>query len=76
MVGMPEWLRAELRRGDRAQAAQVVIDHVSVDEDAARLREIIATRIECTLCGNPVVNGDCGTPHRAGSAQMIIRRMA
>lgn len=33
-------------------------------------------RIECTLCGRRIDNGDCGTPHRSGSAQMILRGMA
>lgn len=31
--------------------------------------------IVCSLCSREIIRGDCGTPHRLGSAQMMYKRM-
>lgn len=31
--------------------------------------------VVCTRCEREVVRGDCGTRHRAGSAQMMYKRV-
>lgn len=31
--------------------------------------------VVCTKCGREIRRGDCGTPHRPGSAQMMYKRI-
>lgn len=38
-------------------------------------RPLARIAVVCTKCGKEIRRGDCGTPHKPGSAQMQYRRM-
>ena len=54
--------------GNRIKPAKVV-----AYGNAAAVEALRRVQVVCTRCGREVVNGDCGTPHAWGTAQMQMR---